>query len=289
MIGASFLSDNIPVPLLLDLYPRRNHMSTPLAVAQTLGQMRLPMLRKVMIAALIANVLAHTYLQVVILHTLIPPLAAIMVLTLVVAGLCASRWRWAPLLAVVWCIASVIPGAEPYTFNLLHPTAHAVFAETLVTLALLLIAVVAGIAATLRRDRQATDASRPRWLPGFLASVTAFVLGAIVISLIPTGNTSAGVSGEALAQLPALTAAHYRFDQAELRARVGETVALRLENSDAGAHSFDIDELNVHVAMPAGTPALALFKPSAPGTYTFYCSVPGHREAGMVGRLIVEP
>jgi plastocyanin len=247
------------------------------------------MLRKVIIAALIANVLAHTYLQTVILHTLIPPLAAIMVLTLLVAGVCATRWRWAPLLAVLWCIASVIPGAEPYASNLTHPTAHAVFAETLVTLALLLITVVAGIAAMLQRDGQAADAALPRWLRGFLASVATFVLGAILVSVIPADNTSAGVSAEALAQLPALTTAHYRFDQAELRARVGETVALRLENSDAGAHSFDIDEFNVHVPMPAGKPAFALFKPSKPGTYTFYCGVPSHREAGMVGTLIVEP
>ncbi len=69
----------------------------------------------------------------------------------------------------------------------------------------------------------------------------------------------------------------------------GETVALRLENNDAGAHSFDIDELNVHAPMPAGKIALALFTPTTPGSYTFYCGVPGHIEAGMKGTLVVEP
>ena len=41
--------------------------------------------------------------------------------------------------------------------------------------------------------------------------------------------------------------------------------------------------------MPSGKPALALFTPTTPGTYTFYCHIPGHREAGMVGTLIVGP
>jgi uncharacterized cupredoxin-like copper-binding protein len=41
--------------------------------------------------------------------------------------------------------------------------------------------------------------------------------------------------------------------------------------------------------MPASTSALALFRPNAPGTYTFICQIPGHPEAGMVGTLIVEP
>ena len=38
----------------------------------------------------------------------------------------------------------------------------------------------------------------------------------------------------------------------------------------------------------AGEQALVLFIPTEPGTYTFYCGVPGHCEAGMEGTLIVE-
>ena len=41
--------------------------------------------------------------------------------------------------------------------------------------------------------------------------------------------------------------------------------------------------------MPPGQSALALFQLAEPGAYTFYCDLPGHREAGMVGTLIVEP
>ena len=70
---------------------------------------------------------------------------------------------------------------------------------------------------------------------------------------------------------------------------VALAVALRLENSDTQRHSFDIDAFDVHVTMPINAPALALFTPNAPGTYTFYCRIPGHTEAGMVGTLIVEP
>ncbi len=66
-------------------------------------------------------------------------------------------------------------------------------------------------------------------------------------------------------------------------------MALRLENQDTNAHSFDIDEFTVHTPLPAGATSLALFTPSTPGTYTFYCSIPGHREAGMVGTLVVVP
>jgi hypothetical protein len=49
-----------------------------------------------------------------------------------------------------------------------------------------------------------------------------------------------------------------------------------LEYRDRERHYFDIDELYVHVALPAGTLSLTLFRPSAPGIHIFHCHVLGH-------------
>ncbi|MDA0302102.1 MAG: plastocyanin/azurin family copper-binding protein [Chloroflexi bacterium] len=43
----------------------------------------------------------------------------------------------------------------------------------------------------------------------------------------------------------------------------------------------------MHVAAEAGRVAEIEFTPTQAGTYVFYCTVPGHREAGMEGKLIV--
>lgn len=50
------------------------------------------------------------------------------------------------------------------------------------------------------------------------------------------------------------------------------------ENSEAGVLDIDYD---------AGHTAQVTFVPTQPGTYTFYCDVPGHREAGMQGTFVV--
>jgi len=257
--------------------------------AATAPKNPLPVLRMIIIGGLVGNVAVNVILQTLIVQALIVPLTIIMVLTLLTAGVCATRWRWAPLLAVLWVVVSVVPGLEPYTYNLTHPTETALFVNTLLGLVLLLIAVVAGVATTIAERRQTAEVRTPGWLRGFLIGTATFVLGASLVAAIPPPNASAGLSAEMLAQLPALVSRRNTFDRTELRARVGETVALRLENSDTQAHYFDIDVFNVHVPMPAGKSALALFTPTTPGTYTFYCHIPGHTEAGMAGTLIVEP
>jgi len=207
-------------------------MSTPLAVTNSQERRHLSALRSVVIAGFVSNVVVNVILQELIVQALIVPLTIIMVLTLVIAGVCATHWRWAPLLAVLWVMVSVVPGAEPYIYNLSHPAETGKFIATLVSLVLLLVTVVAGVAATVSSERQVADGRAPRWLKGFLAGTATFVLGAGLVAMIPAADVTAGVSAETLAQLPALASGRNTFDQAELQAKVGQTVALRLENSD---------------------------------------------------------
>jgi plastocyanin len=79
--------------------------------------------------------------------------------------------------------------------------------------------------------------------------------------------------------------------QPNTTAKVGETVVLRLDNVDTTTHHLDIDEFNVHAFMPPGKSNVALFKPTQPGVYRFYCAPHANKAAGtgMVGTLIVEP
>ena len=53
-------------------------------------------------------------------------------------------------------------------------------------------------------------------------------------------------------------------------------------------HDFTIDEFDAHVAADRGETEEGGVTVDEAGTYTFYCSVPGHRSAGMEGTLTVE-
>ena len=77
-------------------------------------------------------------------------------------------------------------------------------------------------------------------------------------------------------------------DGVSFELRRGETLGIVLINHDSFPHSFDIDALNVHVQMPAHSTSVAAVAPTASGPLEFYCAVPGHREAGMVGSITVE-
>lgn len=67
-----------------------------------------------------------------------------------------------------------------------------------------------------------------------------------------------------------------------------QDVTINLTDSGAAPHNFNIDDLNIHTeTLQAGGTATVTIN-AAPGTYSFYCNIPGHKQAGMVGTLTVQ-
>jgi len=82
----------------------------------------------------------------------------------------------------------------------------------------------------------------------------------------------------------------FRFEPAQLTAKAGQPVRVTLDDSAAAlVHDFVIDNVGgqkVEIKSQPHARANGQFTPP-PGTYQFYCSEPGHKEAGMVGTLTV--
>jgi uncharacterized cupredoxin-like copper-binding protein len=100
------------------------------------------------------------------------------------------------------------------------------------------------------------------------------------------GSSPAG--GETL-RLSAGPGSRLRFDKKTLQAKAGK-VTIVMSNPSELSHSVAIEGGGVNAAgevvAPGGTStASADLKP---GTYTFFCTVPGHRQGGMEGTLTVK-
>lgn len=87
----------------------------------------------------------------------------------------------------------------------------------------------------------------------------------------------------------AVTLVDFGFRPAEIRIRAGQPINLELANRGGVVHDLTIPALGFQAAVEPGLQSTVGLRAPAAGTYEYYCSVPGHREAGMGGRLVVTP
>jgi plastocyanin len=66
----------------------------------------------------------------------------------------------------------------------------------------------------------------------------------------------------------------------------GGEVTVAVRNRDLFWHTFTINALGVDVRAPVGRLRTATFE-AQPGTYSYYCRIPGHQTLGMRGTLTV--
>lgn len=78
------------------------------------------------------------------------------------------------------------------------------------------------------------------------------------------------------------------FSETELTLAPGDTI--EMTNTGVMEHDFTVDELGIHEVTPGtgDTATITIPDDAEAGEYEFYCSVPGHREMGMVGTLTIE-
>jgi plastocyanin/uncharacterized coiled-coil protein SlyX len=78
------------------------------------------------------------------------------------------------------------------------------------------------------------------------------------------------------------------FEQEEMRIPADTDVTVILDNQGVLPHNWVVDELEVGTETIPGGETTSIVVNAPAGEYEYYCSVPGHKEAGMVGMLIVE-
>jgi plastocyanin len=111
--------------------------------------------------------------------------------------------------------------------------------------------------------------------------------GAIAVLLVVAGLGAATASSGDLAAGSALTvdATNAKYSTRTLTANAG-TVTIDFTNNDLFWHTFTVSKLGVDIQTPVKGHRRVSVN-AAPGTYEFFCAVPGHRQIGMRGTLVI--
>lgn len=106
---------------------------------------------------------------------------------------------------------------------------------------------------------------------------------------VPSEPTSPSVSAAASAAAVTIEveARDPYFSPTEVGLPAMASVRLVLTNAGYVTHNLTVDELGIQLVASRGGTAEVTLDGLAAGTYAFYCSVSGHREAGMEGTLRV--
>ena len=129
--------------------------------------------------------------------------------------------------------------------------------------------------------------------PSFPATVGAerLVMAITAVLVLAAVSTAIATSGSGTSSLKeeADPEGQLAFTTKDLSAKAG-TVTIGFGNSSPLPHNLTVAHgtkvLGATPTFQGATKTLVL--KLAPGTYTFYCSVPGHRQGGMEGKLTVQ-
>lgn len=107
----------------------------------------------------------------------------------------------------------------------------------------------------------------------------------LLANAVPSASGSAVVAKNGVLAIDADPNGQLLFTASKASAKAGK-LTLKFANASGVPHNLAIDGKGKTPVIPKGSGSFtATF---APGTYTYYCQVPGHEQAGMKGTLTVK-
>jgi Cu-Zn family superoxide dismutase len=104
---------------------------------------------------------------------------------------------------------------------------------------------------------------------------------------VPADDAAAS-AGSGAAEPITVTAHDIFFDPKEITIPADTDVTIIIPNEGAALHDFVVEELGIDAGnIPPGETVEVVINAPA-GEYEYFCSVPGHKAAGMLGTLVVE-
>jgi plastocyanin len=209
-------------------------------------------------------------------------------------GAVSAWWAAARSRAGFWLVAAVV-GVLAVLLNapfipvaLANPADTNSFIVTIVVVAAGAAIAVGGFAAFLDVRRGKPTWSRTGRSGLVTAAVVAALAGASATSVL-AGSSAGGGRVSSAPTVPGLiTAENTKFTASTLSVKSGDVIGYFVINKDRAGHSFDIDSLGIHVPLAPNSTTAVTVRPTGSGSIEFYCSVPGHRDAGMAGTISVE-
>jgi plastocyanin len=230
---------------------------------------------------------------------LIPPLVIFLVILVAVGALAITRPR--PRVFVVGGIVllTFVGLNLPFAVDgVIHPTGSSHAWTDIIAVVVGAAGAIAGFAAFVetRSGKPVVRAMRGPIGELLLILTIGALVGTTYVSVLGfralDGTAGLGVDNgvvKAPTQVPVeLDASGTAFAQKSLELHTGPGT-IYVVNTDAGPHTFDIDLNGQHLLYPvrAHSTTAVVLDLSAAGTYTYWCSIPGHR-ASMEGTLVVK-
>ncbi len=138
-------------------------------------------------------------------------------------------------------------------------------------------------------------AEAPKSKTGIITGVIVLVViaaGAYFIfgnknQAVPIASENPAIASNSNLETFTIEGSSFAFNPAAITVKTGDSVKITFKDSD-GRHNLVIDgyDLSTKIIGPGATDTIE-FTADKTGTFEYYCSLPGHKDQGMMGKLVV--